>query len=207
MTSPRECWDGGGRGCRADGVVDGPSPAAEGGSPVRQGGSRYGVREAGHWKTSGTSDGYKSKRWGGVMREGSVPVYSSGAYIAPITGLIFHPEAVRTSGFNTLCLFYPGRTPPPPSPESSPFTRGVCGFLVTTLAVALFTCTRTEPLIVPLNHLGLYRRPPPPREPHLDLPALHNGSVQLFSGPVSLGRVLEGHEPETLQVRGVERFP
>lgn len=36
--------------------------------------------------------------------------------------------------------------------------------------------------------------------PHLDLPAFDNGSVQLFSGPVGLSRILKGHEAKSLQV-------
>lgn len=35
----------------------------------------------------------QSMRREAFMRGEAVPVYSSGAYMAPITGLIFHPEA------------------------------------------------------------------------------------------------------------------
>lgn len=49
--------------------------------------------------------------------------------------------------------------------------------------------TLTHPLWLPLAGV-----------PHLDLPAFNNGSVQLFSGPVGLSRILEGHEPKSLQV-------
>lgn len=97
------------------------------------------------------------------------------------------------------------------SPESSPLTSGVCGFLVTTLAVALLTWTQTReaadshpfppaPLWLPPGS------PPPAGVSHLDLPAFHDGSVQLFSGPVGLSRVLKGHEPKSLQGREVVRF-
>lgn len=63
--------------------------------------------------------------------------------MAPMTGLIFHPEArremslfpvaVKKLDLYELCIISCIL------PERSPFTRGVWGFLVTTLAVALFT--------------------------------------------------------------------
>lgn len=55
---------------------------------------------------------------------------------------------------------------------------------------------RTENLLTLIGSLWL----PLAGVPHLDLPAFDNGSVQLFSGPVGLSRILKGHEAKSLQV-------
>lgn len=101
--SPRERRDSSGRRCGANGVIDGSPPTAQGRSPVSQGGSRHGIRKTGHWRASERSDVPNQVREQENERGGGgVPVYSSGAYIAPITGLIFHPEAWKKERKNSI---------------------------------------------------------------------------------------------------------
>lgn len=87
--------------------------------------------------------------------------------------------------------------------EISPFTRGVWGFLVTTLAVALLTWGDKEQDRG--NDKGelcriLKWKPTNSRRllPHLDLSPFHNCSIQLFSRPVSLSCAFEGDKPKAL---------
>lgn len=145
QASPRECWDGSGRRRRADGVIDGSAPTPQGGSPVGQGGGRYGIRETGHWggrwRGGGrdVSDVSNPTRKRSEVRGGRTCV-QLGRIHGPHHGVEFPPRSLegRENEKVSVGRGFRGESADV-SPESSPFTRGVWGFLVTTLAVALFT--------------------------------------------------------------------
>lgn len=205
---PRECWDGSRRSCRANGVVDGSSPAAEGRSPVCQGGSCYRIWETGHWRSRKISGRSKSNKSEASSKRGDSTCVELRRIHRPHHRVEFPSRSweVNTAfQLNPVDFIFQTEVGMNLVTSHLRFLRLRAASVASWSRLWLWRClpehrtmdraTLTESLPLPLA-----------AAPHLDLPAFHNGSVQLLSGPVGLSRILEGHEAKSLQVGEVERF-